>query len=354
MSKTLFKFDLQRHKETAVTKEALRQRAWALQTWTGAQIEQFFHPMTGKSADSIIQLDDTLKKEAGDQITFKLRMPLLGDGTFGDDVLEGNEEAMEYHDFSVRLDQVRHAVRIKGKLEEKKTATKLRTEAKDALKEWTAEKLTRMSFSSLSANPSARRIVYPNGVSAKASITSANKMSCAIISKAKRKAKKRTVYTTIGPDGSEVVHVVPKIRPVKVAGRNKALYTMVITEEQMRDLRNDPVWVAAQSQANIRGEDNPLFSGAEGIWDGVVIFTHDFVEVTHDGNGGTAVGHALLLGAQAACFAVGSDPEWEEDRYDFKNKVAFETGQIFGIEKAVYDGEDFAVMHVFTASVEDE
>lgn len=349
MSKTLFKFNLQLHAETAMNKEAMRQRAWALQTWTGAQIEQFFYPMTGKSADSIIQLDDTLKKEAGDQITFKLRMPLLGDGTFGDDVLEGNEEAMEYHDFSVRLDQIRHAVRIKGKLEEKKTATKLRTEAKDALKEWFAEKLTRMYFSSLSAIPSSRRIVFPNGVSSKASITSANKMSCAIISKAKRKAKKRIVY--VGDDGE--THVVPKIRPVKVAGRNKALYVMSITEDQMRDLRDDPVWIAAQSQANIRGEENPLFSGAEGIWDGVVIFTHDFVEVTNEGNGGTAVGHALLLGAQAACFAVGSDPEWQEDNYDFKNKVAFETGQIFGIEKAVYDGEDFGVMHVFTASVED-
>lgn len=342
-------FNLQLFAETSIDKEALRQRAWALQTWTGAMIEQFFAVFTSKTANSIIQLDDTLKKEAGDQITFKLRMPLLGDGTFGDDVLEGNEEAMEYYDFSVRIDQIRHAVRLKGKMSEKRTATKLRTEAKDALKEWFGEKITRMYFSALSKDPSSRRILYPTTVTSKSAITSANKMTCAVISKAKRKGKKRVVYT----DAEGKDHVVPKIRPIKVAGRNKEMYVMVLTENQMRDLRDDPVWISAQSQANVRGEDNPLFSGAEGIWDGVIIYTHDFVETTNDGNAGTAVGHALFLGAQAACFAVGSDPEWEEDNFDFKNKVAFETGQIFGIEKAVYDGEDFAVLHVYTASVDD-
>ncbi|MBP2644375.1 MAG: hypothetical protein H6Q67_2262, partial [Firmicutes bacterium] len=49
----------------------------------------------------------------------------------------------------------------------------------------------------------------------------------------------------------------------------------------------------------------------------------------------------------------GSDPEWNEEEFDYGNKVGFEFGQIFGIAKSVYNDEDFGVLHVYTASVAD-
>ncbi|MBP2643964.1 MAG: hypothetical protein H6Q67_1851 [Firmicutes bacterium] len=116
---------------------------------------------------------------------------------------------------------------------EKRTSIKLRTEAKDALKDWNAEKIESMYFDALNANPSTKRIVYPDGVSKVASIAATNTMSCAMISKAKRKAKKRTTYT----DSAGNTCILPKIRPIKVNG--KSVYIMILTEEQMRDLRND-------------------------------------------------------------------------------------------------------------------
>lgn len=338
-------FDLQRFADTVVPTN-LREKAWAKKTWTAALIESTISKFVGASSENIVQYDDTMKKEAGDQITFKLRMPLIGAGVTGDNILEGNEEAMEYFDFPVPIDQLRHAVRIKGKMEEKRTSTKLRTEAKDGLKDWFSEKIEKMYFDAINANPTARRIVYPDGATSKDTITTAMKMSCSLISKAKRKAKKRITY--VGTDTK--THIVPKIRPVMVNG--KKYYVFIMTEEQMRDLRNDSTWIAAQSQANVRGEDNPMFSGAEGVWDGCIIFTNDNVAVANNATP-VAVGHALLLGAQAACFAVGSDPEWNEDTFDYKDKVGFELGQIFGIAKSVFDGEDLGVIHVYSASVAD-
>lgn len=345
---TAFNLNLQlfAKNETTVS-PALTQKAWAKQAWSMAKRDTTISNFVGKSDENIVQLDDTMKKEDGDQITFSLRMPLTGDGTEGDDVLEGKEEALEYHDFKVTINQLRKGTRLKGKMEEKKTSLKLRTDARTALKDWFAEKIESMYFDALNADPSPRRIVYPAGITAISSITASHTMSCAIIEKTKRKAKKRIVYT----DDKGVTHIIPKIRPILVNG--KKMYVMILTEEQMRDLRSDPVWVAAQSQANTRGEDNPLFSGSEGIWSGVVLFTNDNVEVKSVGNAGADVGHALFLGAQAACFAVGSEPEWEEDTFDYKNKVGFEMGQIFGIAKSVFDGEDLAVLHVYTASIED-
>jgi len=347
MSENKFKgFDLQRFAESPVIPASLREQAWAKQTWTMALKDTTISNYVGTGTDNIVQYDDTLKKDAGDQITFHLRAPLTGDGTTGDDVLEGNEEAMEYYDFPVTIDQLRHAVRLKGKMAEKRTSIKLRTEAKDALKDWNAEKIETMYFDTLNTDPSTNRIVYPDGITAISSIAATNTMSCAMISKAKRKAKKRSTYTSDG-----VTYILPKIRPIKANG--KSVWIMILTEEQMRDLRNDSTWITAQANANIRGEDNPLFSGAEGIWDGVLIFTNDNVEVTASGASSIDVGHALFLGAQAACFAVGGDPEWNEEEFDYKNKVGFEFGQIFGIAKSVYNGEDYGVMHVYTASEAD-
>lgn len=344
-----FKFDQQlfaKGNETVVS-AALRQQAWAKQAWSMALKDVTISNFIGSSSDNIVQLDDTLKKDDGDQITFSLRIPLSGAGTLGDDVLEGNEEAQEYYDFKVTINQLRHATRLKGKMEEKKTSLKLRSDAKQSLKDWYAEKIESMYFASLNLNPSANRIVYPTGISAASSITSANTMSCALISKAKRKAKKRVTYV----DANGVTHVIPKIRPVNVDGSK--MYVLILTEEQARDLRADPTWISAQANANVRGLDNPFFSGAEGIWDGVAIFTNENTEVTPTGAASINVGHALMLGAQAVCFAVGSDPEWNEEVFDYGNKVAFEMGQIFGIQKSVFDGEDMGVMHIFTASIQD-
>jgi len=329
-----------------VIPSALVQKAWAKDTWTAAIKESFFSKFMGKTSESIIHVKDDLKKEAGDTITLSLRMPLLGAGVEGDDVLEGNEEAMQFYDLSVTINQIRHAVRLKGKMEEKKTAKNLRAEAKAGLKDWYAEKFDALFFSKLTATPTSYRTVYGGDATAEAEIVDADKMTCAVISKAKRAASKRITYVVNG-----VTHVVPKIRPVKVNG--KSVYVMLVTLEQLRDLRTDSVWIAAQEYANVRGEENPIFSGAEGMYDGVVLYAHENVSVTATGDTGANVGHALLLGAQAGCLAVGSDPEWNEETFDYGNKVGFEVGAIFGIAKSKFDGQDFACVHVMTGNKAD-
>ncbi len=48
------------------------------------------------------------------------------------------------------------------------------------------------------------------------------------------------------------------------------------------------------------------------MYNGVVIHQHPNVLRTSTGSGGIKVGHALFLGAQAAVFAVGGNPEWNK------------------------------------------
>ena len=321
---------------------ALVKKAWAKSTWQAAMNNIFFSKFTGTDAGSIIQvLTDLSKDSSGDTITVPLLMKLKGDGVTGDSMLEGSEEALVYRDFSVTIDQLRNGVRLKGRMEEKKTQLKLRTDAKAALTTWLTEKIDGMIFSALTASPTASRIIYAGSNKAENTIAAADKFSPSVIGKAKRLA------TT---DSNA------KIRPVMVDGGK--FYVMVIDPWQARDLKSDPNWINAQEHAAERGLKNPIFTGALGLYDGVVIHENDQISRTATGATSTKVGHALFLGAQACAFASGSDARWDEDTFDYGNQQGFSVGRIMGIKKTqfAFDGTnatDFGCIQVMTSSVDD-
>src|ERR1700759_1580462 len=87
-------------------KEALK-RTYALQ-------------FMGKSPDNLIQIKTELNKAEGDRIRFGLRNQLQGGGVQGDNTLEGNEESLETAYQDIIIDQLRHAVRSKGKMSEQR------------------------------------------------------------------------------------------------------------------------------------------------------------------------------------------------------------------------------------------
>jgi hypothetical protein len=57
----------------------------------------------GESANSVIQTNSDLSKEAGDKVTFRLRMPLSNAGGYDDSDLEENEEALNFYNFPVEI-----------------------------------------------------------------------------------------------------------------------------------------------------------------------------------------------------------------------------------------------------------
>ena len=130
---------------------------------------------------------------------------------------------------------------------------------------------------------------------------------------------------------------------------------MVISPYQARDLKADPKWIEAQKHANVRGEKNPIFSGAIGIYDGIVIHEHERVPRTDTGASGTAVGHAMLLGAQAGIFTEGERPRYVTKEFDYNNQVGFAISRMCGMKKVQFqfngtDWEDFGVINVMTAA----
>lgn len=337
---TMFEFNLQLFATTTIPAELVR-KAWAKDTWQAAMNNLFFNKFMGTDANSIIQVKEDLKKDKGDAITLSLLMKLKGAGVTGDNQLEGNEESMIYRSFPVKIDQLRNAVRLEGKMEEQKTQMDMRKDAKASLSTWMSEVLDAQFFKVLTEAPTAGRMVYAGAATSETTIAETDTFNTDIIGKAKRIAM---------ADNNA------KIRPIKVKGGN--YYVMVIDPWQARDLRKDERWFNANKDAQMRGDDNPIFTGALGMYEGVVIHENEQCVRTETGASSAKVGHALFLGAQAAVMAVGADPFWEEDEFDYHNQVGFAYGRIMGIAKAKFkfDGTndtDFGCINVMTSSKDD-
>lgn len=313
----------------------LVQKAWAKQLWKEAEKESFFAKFTGESSDSIINVKSDLKKDKGDQITVPLVMDLTGAGVTGDNMLEGNEEQLQFFDCPVTINQIRNAVRLEGAMEEQKTALNLRSAAKEALKRWFAHKMEEMCTAALLTAPDTDHVIYAGSATSEGTVTANDKFSADLISQAARKAKTAT----------------PKIRRPMVDG--KEYYVMLVDPYQARDLKADTKWVEAQKFAAARGENNPLFTGALGVYDGVIVHEYEYLPREAKGASSAIIGKALLLGCQAGIKAIGKEATWKEKAFDYDNKVGFATGAILGYKKAVFDNKDFATIQVITSSAND-
>ena len=338
---------------------ALILKSWAKMTWDFGKKESYFNKFMGHGRESVIQIYEDLSRGKGTSIEVSLLMPLDGAGIIEDNWLEGNEEKMNYRSCTVYLSRVRNAVRLAGRFEEQKTQEKMRTDMRKVLSRWLARFFDLSIFAVLTGTrppfatdpsvqlpyaiepPTPDRMLFAGGKTAESAITTADVFDTTLIGMARRMAQEDELTA---------------VQPIRVDGRET--YVMVIDPYQARDLRRDPKWLEAQEHANVRGEKNPIFSGAMGVYEGVVIHECLRVPRTETGSGGAKVGHALFLGAQSCILAEGEAPRWEEDTFDYGNQYGVSIDRMFGLKKAQfkYDDQtltDFGCINVLTSSADD-
>ena len=333
-------------------------KAWAKATWDFGRKDSYFKKFMGHGRDSIIQVQEDLSRGKGTSIEVSLLMPLNGAGVIEDKELEGKEERMNYRSCTVYLSRIRNAVRLEGRFEEQKTQERMRQDMRKVLSGWLSRYFDLSIFAVLTGTqppfalngedlpytieaPTADRMLFAGGKTDEASITPADIFDTSLIGKARRMAQADELTA---------------VQPIRIDGRET--YVMVIDPYQARDLRRDPKWIEAQEHANVRGEKNPIFSGAMGIYEGVVIHECLRVPRTETGSGGARVGHALFLGAQACILAEGEAPRWNEKNFDYENQYGVAIERMFGLKKAQfkYDGTnwtDFGCINVLTSSEDD-
>jgi len=106
----------------------------------------------------------------------------------------------------------------------------------------------------------------------------------------------------------------------------------------------------AQREAMQRGADNPLFSGAIGHWDGVVLYSNSRVPTANNANSPVeAYGKHVLFGAGAAVRAYGRHPEFVVETFDYGNQIGTAISVVTGISKVTLDNVDQGLVIAYTA-----
>ncbi len=97
-----------------------RKRVWSAELWQAGRDQSFWfsNGFIGKSDSDMNQPIQRVTKlsetERGLECVMQLVQDMQGDGVVGDNELDGNEESMSNDSQTIRIDQLRHAVKSKG------------------------------------------------------------------------------------------------------------------------------------------------------------------------------------------------------------------------------------------------
>ena len=308
-------------------------KVWAKKVWHEGVKDSYFDKFTATDGSNVVHKNKDLENVKGDSVVFGLMMNLTGSGVEGNrQKLAGAEDTLNIYDFTVNTKLVRNAV-SRYEADDQRTQYDMLKEIKIALKQWLSDWLDDRLISRLSYNPSNGEVLYASAAGTQSSITANDKLTTTIISRAKRKA---------------MMHA-PKVQPIKVDGMDK--YIMLIHPWAARDLKDDPKWLAAQQNANIRGSKNPIFTGALGEYDGVILYEYERVQTGNIGASSANVCQNLLLGKQAACFAVSRPAKHIEQTDDYGNIAGNGIAFYGAVEKTNFNGKDYGVINVMTGGV---
>ena len=305
-------------------------KVWAKKVWHEGVKDSYFDKFTATDGSNVVHKNKDLENVKGDSVVFGLMMNLTGSGVEGNrQKLAGAEDTLNIYDFTVNTKLVRNAV-SRYEADDQRTQYDMLKEIKIALKQWLSDWLDDRLISRLSYNPSNGEVLYASAAGTQSSITANDKLTTTIISRAKRKA---------------MMHA-PKVQPIKVDGMDK--YIMLVHPWAARDLKDDPKWLAAQQNANIRSSKNPIFTGVLGEYDGVILYEYERVQTGNIGASSANVCQNLLLGKQAACFAVSRPAKHIEQTDDYGNIAGNGIAFYGAVEKTNFNGKDYGVINVMT------
>jgi N4-gp56 family major capsid protein len=341
------------------------------------------------SPDNIVQFLDELQQGPGRDVTVDLIANMIGEGTTGDNEAGPNAEALRTFQDNLKIDQLRHVAEPSGAMSQQSVHWSMREQAKSKLADWWRQRWDTILCNHVTGNAAeirparigANTIVLPDvdhclfangkdtetvtaGVSANKGTTSAPLISGDVFT-----------WDLITRAVTKMDTLATPIKPLRLKGmeiRGVALLHPL----QVRSMRlnfTDGQWGQIQANAMQGGEitKNPIFTGALGFNDGVVI--HQVPRIPYgtaaqalDANGEprynplgiTSTARGVILGAQALVFAwgraYGSDMrlKWVEEAWDGFNKIRIYAGSIFGAKKLRFRNMDYATITLSSFEVE--
>jgi len=379
------------------------------QIWESKVLQEFvrgsrFKPYMGKGDTNIIIVKHELETQAGKTINIPLITRLRNKGVGGSTALRGRETQVGNYNCPITIDWDRNGV-VVPKSEEFKTEIGLLDAARPLLRQWGAEALrTDLIYGLMSVIPTGNTTVpyaeitedlvnggyeiaagyVPGTVFDRyegvswTTATEQNKDDWLVANRdrvlfgktrgnysgdhsadlAKLDATDDKLTTATGSLAKRMASQAnPHITPYMTED-GREYYVMFCGPRSFRDLKQDPVMIAANRDARARegnGVDkNPLFQDGDLIYDGIIY--REVPEIPHIAGVGAAgidVEPNFLCGQQALGVAWGQTPKGktEVNDYGFRPGVAIE--ELRGVKKLAFNGKQNGVVTVYTAAAAD-
>lgn len=329
------------------TGDAETQKLWDAKLWNDTKKESYFDRFMSEDGSSIVHVKKDLTKKKGDSITVTIRYrgnrAFLPSGT----PVEGNEGRLDTATEAVLVDSKRFGIRDNGAIDRQRPAYEMDEETRRAIIEDGSEAVDNEYFTALRStntfnfyNVAGVFTTTATLATATAAVTAVDVISPEFITKIK------TVALTDRTNGR-----VP-LRPIKIDGK---MYLVLLCHPYaLADLKQDSTYAQAQREAELRGKENPIFTGAVGVWDGVIIHEHENIYKAANA-GGVYYAQNYLMGAQALLSAFAMEPKIVMEEFDYGNEHGIAFNSIWGVQKPQFTkpggstAEDYGSRCVVTA-----
>jgi N4-gp56 family major capsid protein len=212
-----------------------------------------FEGKEGSRKPIIVNEDYT--KKPGDKIHFQIVSQIFTPGVTGETALEGQEAKLALGQYDLTVDWVRNGVAYTKALEKRVNFNIVQT-IRQELSDWLARRIDSDMFAAIIAGAS--NTIYAGDATTVASLGANDHFGTEEIDRIKLALSRTAIPIRVEGD----------------AGEEEEYYGAVISEVDEYWLKGDSVWSQAQRDAGDRGSKNKIFTGALGMYNGVIIYVH--------------------------------------------------------------------------------
>ncbi len=327
-------------------------------------------PFLGRSENDTNAIIKTVKKtcELGNLVGIELQDELVESGATGNVTLDASTEELKTIKQFIKVDRWQHTVPSNQDIVTQRAANQFKDRARTSLKNWGTRKFDKVFFSAMSADCTNIVCAGHHTTHDCSTILKADVLTTADVEEARRRADLGVNgIVTDGVEGG-----VPPIVPVSTNKEENAgyyedlpVYVMLVGTNTARHIKNDPNWAEARKDARERGKSNPIFTGALGFWDGVLLLqvgndtprqsgiltskseyvgfsnVKDYDLSNYAGDAGQETEINLLLGVGAAHIVVDMGVNYYDyaDKDDVRRMKA-SIDRVYGFAKTKYKASD--------------
>lgn len=348
------------------------------------------NPFIARSEDDTTSIIKTVLKpcEMGSVVGVEMEDSLTESGAVGNVDFSASGEELKNIKMFVKVDRFQHAVPSTQSIINQRNADKFKSRAKTSLTNWGTMKFDKIFFSAMSADCTNVVVAGHHTDADTTNLVKADVLTTSDVEEAKNRA-------LLGLDAAGNATHPPLVPTTTTKNENLGYYeelkyfVMLVGTHTARHIKNDANWAEARKEALERGKTNPIFTGALGFWDGVLILAVDtdtekqsgvltssskfvgFGNVKksdlsiYEGGAGQETEINLLLGAGAAHMVVDMGIayyDWADkgdprrmnagvDRVYGLAKTKYQASDNDGVlEGSIFDGKDYGVIAVVAST----